>query len=357
MAGPWGAGLAHYCRAAALLDTDFRWPFRIAELEGDYLQIKEIGDGGDQTFAELAQAAVTQAEARDEPALIIDLRRCLGGDGTLNERLVNALAESDFPQMGGRPDSTHRSGYPLRRRDAGVRAGAAHGCTTHRSGDGRSAQSLRRDEYLVTPNSALPIIHASDYYQTSTPDDQRRFRAPDIAISYIFADYEAGTDAVLETALNLINGDDMSFRPLMLGVAAGVVSIAASVQASSPWTYHKSDDEIGRIYYYERTNTDGSMDERVTVFRRDATHIEVYKENGLCRRAALVTAELDQAPLGAGDHGDVLEIDAQHVDFAFLELNPETGKVESVRMPDMEVRDDVKIESANWTLLASTWPT
>ena len=88
----------------------------------------------------------------------------------------------------------------------------------------------------------------------------------------------------------------MSFRPLMLGVAAGVVSIAASVQANNPWTYHESDDEIGRIYYYERTNTDGSMDERVTVFRRDATHIEVYKENGLCRRAALVTASWIRQP-------------------------------------------------------------
>ena len=144
----------------------------------------------------------------------------------------------------------------------------------------------------------------------------------------------------------------MSFRPLMLGVAAGVVSIAASVQASSPWTYHESDDEIGRIYYYERTNTDGSMDERVTVFRRDATHIEVYKENGLCRRAALVTAELDQATLSAPViTGGALQTDAQHVDFAFLELNPETGKVEMlVQLPDMEVRDDVKIESANWTL-------
>ena len=60
---------------------------------------------------------------------------------------------------------------------------------------------------FVTPNSALPIIYASEYYQTSTPDDQRRYRTPDIAVSYTFADYEAGTDAVLETALHLINGD------------------------------------------------------------------------------------------------------------------------------------------------------
>jgi hypothetical protein len=47
---------------------------------------------------------------------------------------------------------------------------------------------------FVTPNSALPIIYASEYYQTSTPDDP-------------FADYAAGTDAVLDTALNQIDGD------------------------------------------------------------------------------------------------------------------------------------------------------
>ena len=82
-------------------------------------------------------------------------------------------------------------------------------------------------------------------------------------------------------------------------LCAGALSPAVSAQADSPWTYHESDDEIGRIYYYERSNIDGSMDERVTVFRRDADQIEVYKENGLCRRAALVTAQLDLETLSA----------------------------------------------------------
>jgi hypothetical protein len=138
----------------------------------------------------------------------------------------------------------------------------------------------------------------------------------------------------------------------MLGAAVGAISIAASAQANNPWTYHESDDAIGRIYYYERTNTDGSMDERVTVFRRDATHLEVYKENGLCHRAALVTAELDLETLSAPViTGGALQPDAQHVEFAFLELNPETGVVDMrVLLPDMEIRNDVEIENANWTL-------
>jgi len=142
----------------------------------------------------------------------------------------------------------------------------------------------------------------------------------------------------------------MSFKRFVLGAAA--ISAVASGQASNPWTYDESNDAVGRIYYYERTNTDGSMDERVTVFRRDATHIEVYKENGLCRRAALVTAELDLETLSAPIiTGGALQPDARHVEFAFMELNPETGIVDMrVQLPDMELRNGVEIETANWIL-------
>ena len=181
---------------------------RIAELEGaTYLQFTEIRDGGDRTFAEAAQTAVRQAEAREEPALIIDLRRCLGGDGTLNEGLVRAVAESESLNRDGRlmvltSRSTHSAAVmlvsALEQRTAARFIGQATADRPNHYGE---------TNIFVTPNSALPIIHASEYYQTSTPDDQRRFRAPDIAISYTFADYVAGTDAVLETALNHINGD------------------------------------------------------------------------------------------------------------------------------------------------------
>jgi C-terminal processing protease CtpA/Prc len=186
----------------------FDGQFRIAELEGaTYLQITEIRDGEDQTFANMARAAVTQAEARDEPALIIDLRRCLGGDGTLNDGLVNALAESETLNRDGRlmvltSRTTHSAAVmlvsALEQRTAARFIGQATADRPNHYGE---------TNIFVTPNSALPIIYASEYYQTSTPDDQRRFRAPDIAISYTFADYAAGTDAVLETALNHTNGN------------------------------------------------------------------------------------------------------------------------------------------------------
>ena len=44
------------------------------------------------------------------------------------------------------------------------------------------------------------------------------------------------------------------------------------------WAYNVANDNVGRIYYYERTNIDGTNAERVTVFRRGATEIEVYKD-------------------------------------------------------------------------------
>ncbi len=186
----------------------FEGPFRIVELEGaTYLQITTIRDGADQSFENIAKAAVTQAGARNEPALIIDLRRCLGGDGTLNVGLVNAVVESDSINRDGRlvvltGRATHSAAVmlvsALEQRTAARFIGQPTADRPNHYGE---------TNIFVTPNSALPIIHASEYYQTSAPNDQRRYREPDIAVSYTFADYAAGTDAVLETALDQINRD------------------------------------------------------------------------------------------------------------------------------------------------------
>ena len=182
--------------------------YRIAEFEGaTYLQIETISDGADLTFANNAQAAVRQAEARDKPALIIDLRRCLGGDGTLNKWLVSALTDSDAINRDGRlmvltGRATHSAAVmlvsALEQRTAARFIGQATADRPNHYGE---------TNIFITPNSALPIIHASEYYQTSTPNDSRLFRAPDIAVAYTFADYAAGTDAVLETALNEITAN------------------------------------------------------------------------------------------------------------------------------------------------------
>ena len=130
------------------------------------------------------------------------------------------------------------------------------------------------------------------------------------------------------------------------------LSMSACMHNGGQWEYDPDAASIGRIYYYERSNSDGSMDERITVFHRSETELEVYKENGLCSNAALVTATLDPASWSATRIvGGQLQPDARHVEFAFLTWNREAGQLEmEVRLPQMTIEDAAKIETKPWHL-------
>ena len=144
----------------------------------------------------------------------------------------------------------------------------------------------------------------------------------------------------------------MSLKKLFLSACAGAAFLSACAHAESPWTHDANDDEIGRIYYYERSNTDGTLDERITIFRRDATHIEVYKENGLCRNASVVRAELDLETLSAHTiTGGQLQPNAEIMNFAFLEMNETGDQLDLlVRLPNMEITNETNIDHDNWVL-------
>jgi len=134
-------------------------------------------------------------------------------------------------------------------------------------------------------------------------------------------------------------------------VALSALAIAARADAEI-WTYQPDNDHVGRIYYYERTNTDGTNDERVTVFRRSATEIEVYKEKVVCYNAALVTATLDfetfTAPTITG--GQLLP-DAEHQEFAFLTWNRIEARLDiRVALPDMEIIEETEVPTTPWHL-------
>jgi hypothetical protein len=128
--------------------------------------------------------------------------------------------------------------------------------------------------------------------------------------------------------------------------------VAAMADGRPAWVHDAANDRIGRIYYYERSNIDGTRDERITVFRRSATQLEVYKENGLCQRAALVSAELDLATLTTPTiTGGTLQPDARHVDFAFIESSPDRQRLSlRVELPDAEIRDEAAVRATPWTL-------
>ena len=180
----------------------FDGAWRTVELnEAVFLQITEIRDGEELSYAAMAHAAVAKAEAMSSPVFILDLRRCMGGDGPLNAGLVDALAESESLNGRGRiavltSRQTHSAAVMLvsdleQRTDARFYGQATADRPNH----------YGETNFFVTPNSHLPIIHASEYYQTSHEGDDRLYRSPDVPIAYRFADYAAGADPVLAQVL------------------------------------------------------------------------------------------------------------------------------------------------------------
>ncbi|WP_291843029.1 hypothetical protein [Maricaulis sp.] len=166
-----------------------------------YLQVFSITDQP-EAFAGLARQAVAAAEALDEPVLVLDLRRCLGGDGSLNPAFVDVLIASEALSRPGRirvltGRQTHSAAIMLlsrlENRTGAIRFGQAAADRPNHYGE---------TNIWVTPNTGLPLIHASEYYATATPGDARANHAPDITLPYRFDDYAAGTDPVLAAALS-----------------------------------------------------------------------------------------------------------------------------------------------------------
>ena len=181
--------------------------WRTQSMDGaSYLQIINIRDGANQSYAQIAQEAVDLALQSDTPRLVIDLRRCLGGDGTLNAGLLAAVTSATELNQPGRiavltSRQTHSAAVMLVSDLEQQTTARFYGQPTADRPNHHGETNV-----FVTPNSQLPIIHASEYYQTSTPDDDRRNRTPDVAIPYRFSDYIAGRDPVLATALTDMNG-------------------------------------------------------------------------------------------------------------------------------------------------------
>lgn len=135
-------------------------------------------------------------------------------------------------------------------------------------------------------------------------------------------------------------------------IATASLALLTSACQAQEFAHSPDNDHIGRILYYERTNQDGSLAERITVFRASQTELEVYKEASLCNNAALVTAEIDLDTLSAHRiTGGRLLPDAEVMEFAFLERNDAGDQMDMVvRLPDMEIRNEFTIEAPNWHL-------
>ncbi|MDF1769008.1 hypothetical protein [Maricaulis sp.] len=137
-----------------------------------------------------------------------------------------------------------------------------------------------------------------------------------------------------------------------LALATTALALLTAACQADDFVHAAENDHVGRILYYERTNQDGSLDERITVYRASPTSLEVYKEAALCGNAALVTAELDLDTFSAHQLiGGRLLPEAEVMQFAFIEQNEAGDRMDMVvRLPDMEIRNEFEIASSHWHL-------
>ncbi|MBL8198901.1 MAG: hypothetical protein JNJ67_08165 [Chromatiales bacterium] len=195
----------HWLRAAVatpLWRESFADPWRVQKANGAiYLQINEVRKANGRPLSEAARMAGALAAGGTSRRLVIDLRRCSGGDGSLIPDFVAELerqgfstAQSDVVVLTSR--QTHSAGVmlvsALEQRTKAVFFGQATADRPNHYGE---------TNIFVLPHNGLPVLHASAYYQTSAADDRRRFRAPDVFVPYLVADYVRGYDPVLTAAL------------------------------------------------------------------------------------------------------------------------------------------------------------
>lgn len=104
----------------------------------------------------------------------------------------------------------------------------------------------------------------------------------------------------------------MKLTPALLAIAA----LAACSTSPAP---------TGQILSYTRSNSDGSEPERVSVYRKSASEVEVYKMVSRCTNSALVTARFDPASDDAiALTGGRLTREGTQQPFAWLDRAPGT---------------------------------
>lgn len=170
-----------------------------------YLQIQQIRDGS-LSLEDIAIDAVQKSEALENPALIIDLRRAIGGNGDLNDALIKAVTSSKALMRSGRIAVL----ISRRTHSAAIMLVSALEQSTPAIFYGQSTADRPNHHgetnFFVLPNTGLPFLHASEYYQTSTSQDCRPYITPDVKIPELFHDFAAGNDPVLAAALFDLKG-------------------------------------------------------------------------------------------------------------------------------------------------------
>lgn len=166
-----------------------------------YARYREVRDDPGRSVAGFADSLFAAIEAARADRLVLDLRGNTGGNGFLNQPLVQHLVRAErLWQPGGLWALVDRGTFSaavmltadLELRTPTLFVGEKTGGHPNSYGDSRR---------IVLPNSGLTVRVSSLYWQLTGPQDGRDGILPHIAVEPRFADWRANRDPALDVAL------------------------------------------------------------------------------------------------------------------------------------------------------------
>lgn len=194
-----------------LLHRDPAAPFWTAELADDrirYVQINQMTDGPEETFAEFSRRVIETATAGGAERFLLDLRWCRGGNGYLIRPLVLGLLESRFDARGHLYVLTGRRTF-----SAGQMLVSELERLSHARFVGEPTANRPNmygdNEKIVLPESNLTVRAAYLKWQLRDPRDSRLCTAPHVHAPWTVEDWRRGDDPALREVRDAASdGDD-----------------------------------------------------------------------------------------------------------------------------------------------------
>ena len=184
--------------------TRRHWFARLAGTSTVYARYAEVLDDSTETIARFATDLGRYLRDHGIDRLVLDTRDNPGGNGTLNRPLIQTVirAESLWRPGGlvvlidrGTFSAAVMLAVALEAETPAILVGEPTGGAPNGYGDSRRVR---------LPNTGLTIRASTLYWQLSDPRDTRDAVTPHVAVTPRFADYQAGRDVVLDTALALV---------------------------------------------------------------------------------------------------------------------------------------------------------
>lgn len=184
--------------------TRRHWFTRIEGTRTVYARYAEVLDDSTETIARFAADLMRHVRDDGIERLVLDIRGNPGGDGTLNRPLIQGIIRAEsLWRPGGLVVLIDRGSFSaavmlavaLEAETPAILVGEPTGGAPNGYGDSRRVR---------LPNTGLTIRASTLYWQLSDPRDTRDAVTPHVTVTPRSADYRAGRDVVLDTALALV---------------------------------------------------------------------------------------------------------------------------------------------------------